>query len=134
MNNVKNRKVADIMTAAFSLFGLYVLYCFWMIQDEKNYLWGIFYGVLLGVFLTSFWGIVRKKYWAILLSYAFLSVAFALGIYLVHFVWTFWIFEEPTILERILSVLHPRISVFILLPALWLAFFNRKENKALFHQ
>jgi hypothetical protein len=38
-----------------------------------------------------------------------------------HFAWTFWLFQEPTMAERIHAVLRPQVSLFVVVPILWLA-------------
>jgi hypothetical protein len=77
-------------------------------------------------------GTLEVKRWALWLSWVLAAAAFVWGSYLVHFVWTFWIFAAPTLMERIGNVLHPRVSVFVIFPAVWLFYFTRGKVRALF--
>lgn len=88
--------------------------------------------VVFVAMIVCFIGLWRSKRWGLWLSWALAAAAFAWGCYLVHFVWTFWIFEEPTFKEQVLNVLHPRVSVFVFFPAVWLVYFTRPKVRALF--
>ena len=129
MSKIKLFQTTKILTGAAFLFGIYVFYCIWMMADEKPILWEILYAFGATVSLVSLWGVMKSKGWAVFLSCALMLAALAFGINLVHFVWTFWIFKEPTFVDRILSALHPRVSVFIIFPVVWLAYFSRSGNK-----
>jgi hypothetical protein len=87
--------------------------------------------IFIAVFIC-FAGLWRSRRWALWLSWGLAAAALALGGYLVHFSWTFWIFETPTLMERILSVLHPRVSVLVIFPVAWLIYFTRPKIRALF--
>ena len=121
--------VIKFLTAAAFFFGIYAFYCLWMIADEKTVLWGAFYGLELAASLVCLWGMIQQKPWALILSLMLMLAALAFGINLVHFVWTFWIFEKPTLADRFFSALHPRVSVFIVFPVIWLAYFLRRQDK-----
>jgi len=82
--------------------------------------------------IVCFWGLWRSRRWALWLSLALALAAFVWGCYLVNFVWTFWLFNAPTLTEQILNVLHPRVSVFVVFPAAWLIYFSRPKVRALF--
>ncbi len=129
MTNLTSSKPTNLFTVAALLFGIYAFYCFWMIVDEKTPLWGILYGIGLSAYIVCLWGIGRRKAWAVPLSYALMLGAFGFGCYLVHFVWTFWIFQKPTLTENILNTLHPRISAFIIFPVVWIVYFMRRRSK-----
>ena len=88
-----------------------------------------------GIFLAiaaCFVGLWRSKRWALRLSWVLAAAALVWGGYLIHFVWTFWLFSSPTLAERITNVLHPRVSVFVIFPAAWLIYFTRPKIRALF--
>ena len=88
-----------------------------------------------GIFIAMvacFAGLWRSKRWALWLSWGLALVALVWGCYLIHFVWTFWIFSSPTLMERIGNVLHPRVSVFVIFPVVWLIYFTRPKTRALF--
>ena len=88
---------------------------------------------ILGAAIACFIGLWRSERWALWLSYGLAVAAFAWGCYLLHFVWTFWLFAAPTLMERITNVLHPRVSVFVIFPAAWLIYFIQPKVRALFH-
>ena len=82
--------------------------------------------------IACFLGLWRLKRWALWLSWGLALAAFAWGCYLIHFVWTFWLFSSPTLMERIGNVLNPRVSVFVIFPILWLIYFTQPKTKAFF--
>jgi len=92
-------------------------------------------GIAAGVFtamIGCFVGLWKARRWALWLSWALAVAALAWGGYLIHFVWTFWIFAAPTLKEQIVNVLNPRVSVFVIFPAVWLVYFTRPKVRALF--
>jgi len=82
--------------------------------------------------IACFAGLWKSKRWALWLSWGLAAAALVWGCYLSHFVWTFWLFSAPTLTERITNVLHPRVSVFVIFPAVWLIYFTRSKVRALF--
>ena len=88
---------------------------------------GIFMALIL-----CFVGLWKSKRWALWLSWGLAAVALVWGCYLIHFVWTFWLFSSPTLMERIAQVLHPRVSVFVIFPAVWLIYFTRPKVRDFF--
>ena len=82
--------------------------------------------------IVCFVGLWKSKRWALWLSWGLAAAALVWGCYLIHFVWTFWLFSSPTLGERIMNVLHPRVSVFVVFPVLWLIFFTRPKARAFF--
>jgi hypothetical protein len=88
-----------------------------------------------GIFImiiTCFVGLWKSKRWALWLSWALAATALVWGCTLIHFAWTFWLFSEPTLTERIANVLHPRVSVFVIFPVAWLVYFTRPKIRTLF--
>ena len=73
----------------------------------------------LAAALVSTFGLWQRKQWALVLSRCVAVATFGVGCYLANFAWTFWIFQTPTLMDRILAVLRPQISLFIVLPVLW---------------
>ena len=122
-------KIIYLLGAAFSIYMFYALFA---IHDQLLTWWNLLNIFLLILTLICAWGLWKKKSWALVLSFLLALGALGLGGYLVHFVWTFWIFEKPSLLDRVLSTLHPRVSVFVLFPILWFLFFNRKSVKGKF--
>ena len=84
--------------------------------------------IAMGVCFTGLW---RSRRWGLWLSWGLALAAFVWGCYLLYFVWTFWLFAAPTLTERILNVLHPRVSVFVIFPGVWLLYFTRPKARAL---
>ena len=88
-------------------------------------------GIFIAI-IACFVGLWKSKRWALWLSWGLAVAALVWGCYLIHFVWTFWIFESPTLMERIGNVLHPRVSVFVIFPVVWLLYFSHPKIRALF--
>lgn len=78
------------------------------------------------------WGMWRLRRWALRLSWALAAAAFAVGCYWAHFAWTFWLFQEPTIWDRVRAVLNPLILLWLGAPAAWLVYFTRPMVTARF--
>ena len=74
---------------------------------------------------TSVWGMWRFRRWALCLSWMLAAVAFAVGCYWAHFAWTFWLFTEPTVWDRVRAELNPIILLWWITPAAWLWYFTR---------
>ena len=74
----------------------------------------------LAAAVISFFGLWHLKRWALVLSRFVAVAAMGFGGYLVHFAWTFWIFQTPTLTDRILAVLRPQVSLLLIMPLLWL--------------
>lgn len=76
---------------------------------------------------ASGWGMWRFRQWALWLSWALAVAALALGGYWAHFAWTFWLFKEPTLWDRVSAVLlNPFILLWLGAPVAWLAYFTRR--------
>ena len=133
MPDTGNKSAINYIFALGGSFSFYALYCFWMMEDDKSALWGFAYGLGLAAFIICVWGLLKYKKWALVLSYFLMLGALGFGAYIEHFIWTFWIFKEPTTLERILNVLHPKVSVFVAVPAFWLIFFTRPAQRNIFN-
>jgi hypothetical protein len=71
------------------------------------------------------WGMWHLKRWALILSWVLAGCALALGLYWVHFAWTFWLFDEPTFLDRVRAELNPIILLWWVTPSAWLWYFTR---------
>lgn len=106
---------------------------FWLAASDKDLGWGSLMGVCFAASLASFYGLWRLRKWALVLSRCVAIAAFGVGCYLVNFAWTFWIFQTPTFMDRILAVLRPQISPFIILPAVWWMVSFTPHMKEQFH-
>lgn len=79
------------------------------------------------------WGLWRLRRWALWLSWALAAAAFTVGAFGAHFAWTFHLFEEPTLWERVSDVvLNPTVMPFLVCPLIWLAYFTRPGVRAQF--
>jgi hypothetical protein len=77
---------------------------------------------------ASGWGMWRFRRWALQLSWALAVAALAVGCYWAHFAWTFWLFTEPTLWDRVRAVaLNPLIVLWLGAPLAWLAYFTRSR-------
>jgi hypothetical protein len=77
-------------------------------------------------------GMWRFRRWALRLSWALAAAAFAVGCYWAHFAWTFWLFQEPTVWDRVRAVLNPLILLWLGGPLAWLVYFTRPAVTARF--
>jgi hypothetical protein len=92
---------------------------FWLMIDDQSWGWGLgtaLYLALLAVMLVRMW---KGQARAMLLSRVLAGIMFGFGCWAANFAWTFWIFKEPTLMDRILAVAHPQISVYLIGPAIW---------------
>ena len=115
------------------LFAIYVCYALVMMNDRSLPGWNFSYGILFSICAICAWGLWNFKAWAWWLSLILAAAALGLGLYFVHFAWTFWIFKEPTFFDRVFAIFHPRILVFTALPLAWLIFFARQNSRRSFH-
>lgn len=125
-------KVTKVLIGLGMIFAVYTGLVLIEMTDEALSWQGFFDA---GIFLATafcFWGLWRSRAWALGLSYVLALAALAWGGFLVHFVLTFWIFDEPTVWESLVNVLHPRVSVFVLFPLIWLFYFSRAPVRAVF--
>jgi hypothetical protein len=74
---------------------------------------------LLAVAFATY-GMWLYRRWALILSRVLAVTAFGFGIYMAHFAWTFWLFQVPTLADRIRAVLRPQVSLFLIGPIVWL--------------
>ena len=114
------------------LFSVYVCYALVMMNDHALPWWNFTYGILFSICIICSWGLMNQKSWAYWLSLVLASAGLGLGLYFVHFAWTFWIFKQPTFLERVFAVLNLRIFIFTLVPAVWLRYFLRPTTRTYF--
>lgn len=91
----------------------------WLMIGDRSWGWStgcVLYAALLIAALGGMW---RGKRAGLLLSRLLAVVMFGFGCWAANFAWTFWIFEEPTLLDRVLAVAHPQISIYLVAPAVW---------------
>ena len=109
--------------SAGGLFGGYAAVVLMVgIREPAWVLGGLLFLIGVG---ASVWGLWRLRRWALRLSWALAAAAFAVGCYWAHFAWTFWLFQEPTIWDRVRAVLNPLILLWLGAPAAWLWYFTR---------
>lgn len=78
------------------------------------------------------WGLWQRRSWALRLSWVLALGALILGMYGAHFAWTFWPFANPTLTDRIQSVLKPNVSLYWIASIGWLITFTRAGIRAQF--
>lgn len=88
---------------------------------------------LIGVLLCA-WGLLCLRRWALWLSWALALGVLGLGCFGVWFAWSFWLSEEPTLVDRVKAVLNPQVSLTVLCPILWLIYFTRAKIRAQFQR
>lgn len=125
-------QTVKIIISSGIIFAAYVCYALVQMNDHALPGWNFAYGVLFSVCLLCGWGLWYGKVWALRLSYVLALAGFGLGIYFVHFAWTFWIFKQPSLADRILAVLNLRIFIFTLIPVVWGVFFTRANVRSYF--
>ena len=121
-----------LWTLAAGIFGVYVFYVLFMLIEGEFSWWTVLDTAALIVYVVCLVGLWKQKRWARYLSLYLMAGVLGLGCYLTHFVWTFWIFEEPTLWDRIRHVIHPRISSLVIFPLVWIGFFLNPRNKQQF--
>ena len=125
----KKTKVIMTLGMVFAAYAGYAL----VSMTDRLVSWGSLLDVVIFIaMILCFWGLCTLKRWAPLLSLVLALAALGWSFQLVRFVWTFWIFQEPTLLDRVANELHPRVSVFFLFPAFWLFYFTRPKIRAFF--
>ncbi len=122
---MKNSKAVILGAIALGLLGSGAI-AFLSLQDG-DLVWGLPAALFVIAVLVSSFGLWRMRTWALKLSWVLAVAAFAFGCYITHFRWTFWLFQEPTLLDRILAVLDPRASFYLAVPILWLAYSVRTQ-------
>ncbi len=91
----------------------------WLMIADQSWGWtagSVLYAGLLIVALIGMW---QGKKGAFLLSRLLAVIMFGFGCWAAHFAWTFWLFEEPTLVDRVLAVAHPQISIYLAGPLVW---------------
>ena len=126
---MKTTKVLILLGFAF---GIYVCFALFAMEKSLASWWTVLSAAISLTLLICVGGLWKAKRWALKLSLVLALAALGLAAYLVHFVWTFWIFEKPTLLKRILDELHPRVSLFWIFPLVWLFYFTRPKVKEQF--
>jgi len=92
---------------------------FWLMIADQSWEWSLgtaFYMALFVVTLARMW---QGKKNALFPSRVLAGIMFGFGCWAANFAWTFWIFKEPTLMDRILAVAHPQISVYLIGPVVW---------------
>lgn len=114
------------------LFSGYVCYVLVMMNDHALPWWNFSYGIIFSICVFCGAGLWLSKLWSLRLSLLLAMTGLGLGLYFAHFAWTFWIFKQPTFLDRIIAVLNPQILVLVLVPTVWLTYFLRPGTRAYF--
>ena len=123
-NGLGQTRRLKLLTAAGGAAGAYAAVVLMVgIREPVWVLGGM--AALIGVG-TSVWGMWRFRRWALRVSWLLATAAFALGCYWAHFAWTFWLFQDPTLWDRVRAVLNPLILLWLGGPVAWLVYFTRR--------
>ena len=107
--------------------------CVRIIFESKHELPWVIAGVSSLILLAVCgWGLWGRNRWGLTFSYVLALGTLGFGGWGAHFAWTFWIVQEPTLADRIKSVLQPQISLLIVVPLVWLGYFTRPSVRAHF--
>lgn len=71
---------------------------------DKDVMWIVISAFYLAGVCVAGWGLWRLKLWALWLSRLLALLSLILGIYITHFRWTFWLFKQPTLQDRIHAI------------------------------
>ena len=122
---MKNSKAVILGAIALGLLGSGAI-AFLSLQDG-DLVWGLPAVVFFIAVLVSGFGLWRMRAWALKLSWVLSAAAVVFGCYIMHFRWTFWLFQQPTLSDKILAVLDPRSSLYLAVPILWLLYSVRAQ-------
>lgn len=108
--------------------------CVWAFKtgDEGLSPWTLSFLAFFLISLAALKGVWQFKRWAWLLSLVLGFSALGFGLYAAHFAWHFWIFQEPTLADRFFALLRPQVLLFLVIPAAWIIYFLKPENRHLF--
>jgi len=125
------KKTRFISTAGCTLAGLLGVTILWN-GDPGFSWWNVFFTGLGALAAISLYGMIRFRYWGLVLGNLLALAVFGFSLYAVHFAWTFWLFKEPAISDRILAIVHPRISMLYAGPLIWFLYFRRESVRCQF--
>ena len=92
----------------------------WLMIEDGSWGWSLGAGVYTVFLITILIGMWQGKSGAFRLSRILALIMFGFGCWAAHFAWTFWLFQEPTLADRVFAVANPRISVYLAGPVIWL--------------
>ena len=101
-------------------------------QDEGFDWWKAAFIAYLIVIPYAAWGMLKFRYRAMLIGNFLAATFLAFGFYAAHFAWTFWIFQEPTVTDRIMALFRPQVFLLLAGPALWFIHFSKESTRRLF--
>jgi hypothetical protein len=105
-------------------------YILWFSFADRDYLWvicALFYAVAV---LIAAWRLWQGNVWGLRLSWLLAAVGLGFGIYVAQFRWNFWLFQTPTLKDRILSLFHPTVLLYVGGPLLWLMVSTRSKFRS----
>ena len=91
----------------------------WLMLADGSWGWGLGGGMYTVALIVALIGMWQEKGNALLLSRILAVLMFGFGCWAANFAWTFWLFQEPTLKERVLAVANPRISAYLIGPVVW---------------
>ena len=93
---------------------------FWLMIEDRSLGWSLGTALYMAILVLALVRMWKGKSSALLPSRILAVIMLGFGCWAAHFAWTFWIFQEPTLTDRILAVAHPQISAYLVGPAVWL--------------
>jgi hypothetical protein len=102
-------------------------YILWFSFLDRDYLWTICALSYAVAVLVAAWRLWKGNVWGLRLSWLLAAVALGFGIYVAQFRWNFWLFQTPTLKDRLLSLLHPTVLFYVGGPLLWLIVSTRSK-------
>ena len=91
----------------------------WLMIGDKSWGWSAGAAIYMAFLIAALIGMWQGRTGALRLSRVLAVVLFGFGCWAANFAWTFWLFEEPTLRDRILAVVHPQISIYWAGPVIW---------------
>lgn len=105
-------------------------YVIWFSLLDRDYPWTIFAALYAAAVLVAAKRLWQGSVWGLRLSWLLALAGLGFGIYVTHFRWTFWLFEEPTLGDRVKSLFHPAVLFYLGAPALWLFYSSRPKFRS----
>jgi hypothetical protein len=105
------------------------------VWQDRDWLWLVAIAICFLAVLVSVRGMWLGKRWSLWLSFLPALASLGLGLYIMYFRWTFWLWKEPTLTDRLLSITVENLGglLFILFPLFWLVYFIRPSIRNQFH-
>ncbi|HTL48203.1 MAG TPA: hypothetical protein VL688_09135 [Verrucomicrobiae bacterium] len=113
--------------------GAAFLFAGWGIsQDEGLSWWNASFAAYLILIPWTAFGMLKFRYRSMVIGNFLTAGLLAFGVYAAHFAWSFWLFKEPTVTDRILALFRPQVFCLVAGPVIWFLYFSRRSVRQLF--